>query len=278
MLSKEEIQLKDKLNSELGKYGLSLDSTINDCYTIYLHPIKDKKKIPPLLTPLSQKQKTLRQYVDDVKNSPLYNPEKTITELTIELSRSDNFYYPICRQAYQNAEKGVTLTLFETYFDNENIVWRNSFLIPIQDFHTHIEYCLSYLMYGVEIAYIISEIQNRNAGNDLQQKISELPNDRLAIFNVSKFNNFRNLEQTLFNRNYFNENRQWQTGAKDLVAMILVLTDNRYFRNASTKKQIKDFFQGLYQIDIKQQWEPARRDKISQSDKQIFQRIIDNIH
>ncbi|TAM95844.1 MAG: hypothetical protein EPN39_14355 [Chitinophagaceae bacterium] len=98
------------------------------------------------------------------------------------------------------------------------------------------------------------------------------------IFNASKVDDFRKLEQKLFNRNYLDVNRKWQKTAPELIALILCLQEQQYhyFKNVATNKKIKDFFQQQYQIDITQQFKPSKRVN-SEKHKTTFTAIINDL-
>lgn len=91
--------------------------------------------------------------------------------------------------------------------------------------------------------------------------LKTLPDNELKkIFNVSKLDSFNKLEQRLYNRNYIDGNRNWLKKAPELVALILVLIDTKYFKNFADDIHIRNFFQILYQFNITQQFKPSRRD------------------
>lgn len=110
-----------------------------------------------------------------------------------------------------------------------------------------------------------------------EPSIKQLNDSELKeIFKASKIDSFKSLEQRLYDRNYIDKNRKWLTKAPELVALVLVLKDKRYFRNAVSDNKIRNFFQARYQIDISKQFQPNRH-RNADKHKKEFKEMLDGL-
>lgn len=269
-LSPEERLRIDTLNVELKQFGFSLDSSIDEVFEKYYKEELQNGKIQRLkYVPPDAYNNVLSLYLAELKEETKHK-ESNSTYDTVRVTAYDITTFPHTENHVANRQlSGLQLYLYE----------QHSKYPPTTTPERHIELCLRAITRGVELAKFIPQLEaeiNRGSANSL----NEIPKSELEkIFNASKIADFRKLEQILFNRNYIDVNRKWLHKAPELIALILCLQEeqNHYFKKSVTNKQIKDFFQGLYQIDIRQQYEPERRNKISQSDKEVFQNIIDSL-
>lgn len=259
-LTPEEKLREQTLNKELKVFNLSLDNTIQDVYK--------RSDIDSEL----QAEKISR-----LKNVTA-NDFKTVTEILLNQLRQEVddkpkylTYAQITQRCYHlTAEKrNDKLSYFE--FD---LYENHASYPPKMTPEKHIGLCLDAIARGIGLYHFL---QSEQAEIDMQkQKLTDLANDKLGvIFTVSKYSDFRKIEQRLYGRNYINENRKWQAKAPELVALILVLKDNRYFKKTSTDKLIKNFFEELYQISIKQQFKPSKQPN-SEKHKTTFTAIIND--
>ncbi|HOY32618.1 MAG TPA: hypothetical protein PKW80_12140 [Bacteroidales bacterium] len=83
----------------------------------------------------------------------------------------------------------------------------------------------------------------------------------------TNINTFLDYEQRLIDGKYFDEQGTWLKSKIELVAFIMILDNNSYFKKKITGKKLdfsdySNFFESRYKIDISQQSKPSYRKKI----------------
>jgi hypothetical protein len=93
-------------------------------------------------------------------------------------------------------------------------------------------------------------------------------------------NTFLDYEQRLIDALYFDEQGTWLKSKNELVAFIMILDNNRYFKKKITGKTLhfsdySNFFERRYKIDISQQSKPSKRKNINLSGYFLFITLAD---
>lgn len=112
--------------------------------------------------------------------------------------------------------------------------------------------------------------------SDLDENINWVKKQKpevIPIINRLHQKPFREAESILTAQGYLKAGK-WKRTAPELVALILLLKDNRYFKNDVTDIELRNFFIKRYGKDIKDKWQPSRH-KLQL--KRIFEPILKDV-